>query len=50
MKIFLSTPFSHKIDPATGYVVTEFRTYIEGLLQKLRDQGHEVFAAVEHEG
>lgn len=50
-KVFLATSFSHKIDEATGLVLSEFRAEIETILEGLRKTGDfEVFCAVEDEG
>ncbi len=50
-KVFLATSFSHQLDPATGEVVPEFRSFIEQLLKGLREtEDLEVFCALEYEG
>jgi len=50
MKIFLSTSFSGKVNQATGEVEPEHRTFITKILEGLREEGDEIFCAVEHEG
>ena len=47
MKIFLSTPFSSRVD-SDGSVIPEFRQSIEQLLIDLRAVGHQVFSALEY--
>ena len=50
-QIFLSTSFSGKVDEQTGWIVPEFRAFIEEILVGIRK--HEMadaFCAVEHEG
>ena len=47
MKIFLSVPFSSRVDES-GQVNAEYRHAIEDLLTNLRQQSHEVFCALEH--
>lgn len=49
-KAFLSTSFSGKVDEASGEVLPEFRAFIEAILQALREEDLEVFAAIEDEG
>lgn len=47
--IFVSTSFSSKVNYETGEVELAYRTYVEGILQSLRDAGLTVFCAVEYE-
>lgn len=49
-KVFLSTSFSGQVDADSGAVAPELRRFIEDLLQALRKEELEVFAAIEHEG
>jgi nucleoside 2-deoxyribosyltransferase len=49
MKLFLSVPFSSKTDKA-GNVNTDYRAYIQQVLEGLRGNGHTVFCALEHTG
>lgn len=49
MKIFLSIPFTSRVDSA-GNVEPEYRSIIENLLATLRSHEHEVFCALEHTG
>ena len=47
-KVFLSTPFAGKVDPATGEVTADFRRAIEGVLDALRKTTDvEVFSVLE---
>lgn len=49
-KVFLSTSFSGKIDPANGSVLPDFRNELEIILEALRKNSEvEVFCAVEQE-
>lgn len=48
-KVFLSTSFSGKVE-VSGEVLPEFRAFIEAILDALREEDLEVFAAVEDEG
>ena len=47
MKIFLSVPFSSRVDES-GKVTADYRAIIEALIKTLRLNGHEVFCALEH--
>ncbi len=47
MRIFLSIPFSSKVDP-DGRVTADYRAAIEDLLVSLRKADHVVFCALEH--
>lgn len=49
MKLFLSTSFSHQIDSQTGEVFPAFRQAVTALLTGLRQEDHQVFAAIEYE-
>ncbi len=49
MKIFLSVPFSSRIDD-DGNVKADYRAAIEDLIKTLRASKHEVFCALEHTG
>lgn len=49
--IFLATSFSGKVDYNTNKVLPEFRDFVEGALDGLRNLGgFTVFCAIEHEG
>lgn len=49
MKIFLSVPFSSRVDDS-GKVEADYRSAIEDLINSLRNAKHEVFCALEHTG
>ena len=49
MKLFLSVPFSSRID-AEGHVEPAYAEAIRQLVAQCRDQEHEVFCALDHTG
>lgn len=50
MQIFLSTSFSSQVDPASGAVLPEYRTFVTNVLEGLRREEGEVYCAIEIEG
>jgi nucleoside 2-deoxyribosyltransferase len=49
-KIFLATSFSGQVGKITAQVLPEVRQFITQILEGLRSNELEVFAAIEHEG
>lgn len=50
MRVFLSTSFANKVDPNTGQILDEYKTFVSRVLETLRASEGEVFCAVEAEG
>ncbi len=46
MKIFIASSYSSKVNFETGQVQPEYRQWLEGIIDLLENQGHEVFAAI----
>lgn len=49
-RLFLATSFSGQVDETTSRVLPGFRQFITQILEGLRRNELEVFAAIEHEG
>jgi nucleoside 2-deoxyribosyltransferase len=46
MKLFIAASYSSKVDYSTGNVHPEYRIWLEDILTKLENYGHEVFCAL----
>ena len=47
MKVFLSCAFANETDPNTGELLLEHRSFLQYIVDKLRESGHEVYSALE---
>lgn len=50
MKIFVATSYSSKVNYDTGEVFQEFKTWLEDILYKLDQAGHNTFNALRADG
>ena len=46
MKIFVAASYSAKVDYSTGEVYSEYRSWLEAILDQLESYGHEVVCAL----